>query len=75
MKDIMIRKMNKEEDLRPIGTIFDIDIPPNICSTRMNNGTVITYKVVDHIVVYPYGEYGPAKWVEEIKTIEIVETQ
>ena len=58
-------------NLRPIGTEFDIEFIPNIYSTDGNYWKVITYRVKNHIGVARYKGDNIGRMVEEIEPIQI----
>jgi hypothetical protein len=65
------RWLNKKEDLRPIGTVFEQEYAPDITSTELDFGGIVVYKITRHVQGAPLGMESPVrKWLEVVEAIE-----
>uniref|UniRef100_A0A6M3LSX1 Uncharacterized protein n=1 Tax=viral metagenome TaxID=1070528 RepID=A0A6M3LSX1_9ZZZZ len=57
--------------LRPIGTVFDLDFPPDLSTT--DGWKTITYRVKAHVEVSRFKGDNIGRLAEEIEQVEIKE--
>ena len=62
--------MIKNEPLRPIGTVFKHEYPPNKTSTN-SSASIITYQIIAHVLTMRWIDDTEGELMEEVKAIDI----
>ena len=55
--------------LRPIGTEFEKVFPP-VAGQAPNRWNRTVFRVMEHVIVYPFPGDGEGEWVEVVKVVK-----